>query len=49
MKKSEGERAKLLDEIQIKQKFHEGELEKLISEISVLHQEKNNLEMEKNR
>ena len=40
---SEIERTKLLDEIEIKQRTHEGELERLMVEISALHDEKNNL------
>ncbi len=37
MKQSEIERVKLLEEIKIKQNSHEGELERLMLEISVLH------------
>lgn len=36
--KSEKERNKLLDEIEVKQNAHEFELNKLLDEISVLHQ-----------
>lgn len=38
-----------MDELQIKQFNHENELKRLLEEVSRLHQEKNDLEMMKNK
>lgn len=47
--KVQNERAALMDELQVKQFNHEQELKRLLDEISRLHEEKNDLEMIKNK
>lgn len=47
--KVQNERAALLEELQVKQFSHEQELKRLLDEISILHNEKNDLEVIKNR
>ena len=47
--KTKNERESLLLEVDIKQKSHQSELEKLLREISVLHEEKNSIEIEKQK
>lgn len=47
--KVQNERAALMDELQVKQFNHELELKRLLDEISRLHEEKNDLEMIKNK